>query len=70
MNNNNNNRRQALREAKIIDIAIPGDAPEKKAGENREVPTFSRRNRKDVKAEESDGCANCDRSIRTCIRHV
>ena len=34
-----------------------------RAGENREVPTSSRRNRKDVEAVESDGCTNCDRTL-------
>ena len=41
-----------------------------KTGENREVPTSSRRNRKVVEAEESDSCSNCERNIRSCIRYV
>ena len=61
------------KEAKIIDIAIPHRRcmnKRQRAGENREVPTSSRSIRKDVEAEESDGCANCNQSIRSCIRHV
>ena len=55
------------RVAKIIDIAIPGDARVK----DKELEKIEKyQNRKDAEAEESDGCTNCDRSIRSCIRHV
>ena len=37
---------------------------------NRELPIFSRRDTKVVEAEESDGCANCDWGINSCIRFV
>ena len=49
------------KEAKIIDIALPGDARVK-------VPISSRRNGKVVEAEENDDCANCDWSIGNCIQ--
>ena len=35
-----------------------------------EVPVSSRRNRKVVEVEESDGCANCDWGIESCIPYV
>ena len=52
---------EQAKEAKIIDIAIPGDARVKdKEMEkiNREALISLRRNRKVVEAEENDGCAN------------
>ena len=41
-----------------------------RTGENKEVPISSRRIRGVVLAEESDGCANFDWSIGSCIRYV
>ena len=49
------------KEAKIIDIAIPGDASVKDKElekSQREVLISSRRNGEVVEAEESDSCAN------------
>ena len=49
------------KEAKIIDIAIPGDASVKDKElekSHREVLISSRRNGKVVETEESDSCAN------------
>ena len=57
------------KEAKIIDIALPGDARINDI-ELEKIEKYHRRNRKVVEAEESDGSANCDWGINSYIRFV
>ena len=61
------------REAKIIDIAIPGGARQKtKKCKHLRIINLSylRRNSEFVEAEQSNGGVNCDWSIESCIRYM